>query len=76
MFEVHCEAQEGEVDATLALLPFPAVRLYQASASTEILDSLVPVESQPRAGTTDSVIVLLGSICVREIKYIQPEGYY
>lgn len=79
MSEVHHEAQEQEAEAALALLPFEAGRQTVPGfrvAHTEMLDSLITLERQPGAGNEDSLIVLLGSICMREIKHILPEGYY
>lgn len=79
MSEVHHEAQKGEVEATLALLPFKPGRQAVPGfrvAHIEMLDALVTLERQPGAGNKDSLIVLLGSICMREIKYILPGGYY
>lgn len=80
MSEVHCEAQEEEDEATLALLPSKlyrragrlagrqADRTRPQRAHTEMLDALDTPERQPGAGNKDPLIVLLRSICMREIK--------
>lgn len=84
MSEVHSEAQEQEDEATLALLPSKSYQQAGRQAGrhsgretvpglrgahTEMLNALDTPEKQLATGNKDTLIVLLRSICMREIMH-------